>query len=316
MLGGKQNKIDVETVGVDGTAEGKRVIENTPKAWSDSASGSTSTCIPPIPDTHGEFETELMNSIADALKVYAEKKAKQQQKKHEGGASETESEAVAENKASSRSITQWWSEQLLGWRKESWPDKQYHGLWRRAVKSPLFALMQGDNVELDDIDTAIGTLAMVDALVVTIPFGLWLESSAFDDIRNQIDACPANSFAAEQNYTFEEAYSNYRTSQVYVSYSSVGCMCAALMYYMMKPRKHVSQEELTRWWKHGGRYVFFFMLIFTIIAIVCLLILAVFFLKYVSVPTFNFCDGVSYYHYTAGYSIVLFLLTVSFFLML
>ena len=53
----------------------------------------------------------------------------------------------------------------MGWKKDE--NGEYHGVWRRLANAEFRKLFHGDNLDIEEVDEAIGTLSFVSLLCVT-----------------------------------------------------------------------------------------------------------------------------------------------------
>ena len=120
-------------------------------------------------------------------------------------------------------------------------------------------LMNGKDLDSDTLDGAVGALALICALVLTIPYGLMssMSSEFWDNIDKLATEC-------------EEFDAGVMSSQLYTAirvtiFTSTGGLIVSTFYYLLKPK------DLIPWWPRGR---FFLLLLFlltsiSVIALIC-----------------------------------------------
>lgn len=194
----------------------------------------------------------------------------------------------------------------------------YHGLCKRARSSHLVTFFQGTHISLEDLDTAVATISFINAIVVTIPFGIMtsLDDQFWVYLEDVLDSCSSNSVVAKWKMSMEDVYNQYSVALVWVIYSTIGVLCGAVLYYLLRPKKSASEGIVRKWWIQGGRVGMILMLVFTVASIVSLLVLSAWLLSYYTVPGNYICNYYNASSYTVGYIVVSFCLVVGFLVML
>jgi hypothetical protein len=62
----------------------------------------------------------------------------------------------------------WLRHQCMGWRADE--NGEYHGVWRRLQKAEFRKLFQGTDLDIEEVDEAIGTIAFVSELSCSLAF--------------------------------------------------------------------------------------------------------------------------------------------------
>ena len=147
-------------------------------------------------------------------------------------------------------------------------------LINRWNKSNVFKIYTGAGIKVEDIDTAVNTLTLVDALLLTIPFASFglLNSSYWDWLYN-LPCNNANGSYLGDYYMFY--YDNVIQQLWITTISSVTGISIAVFYYLLRPSDNT---EFLLWWSHG-KYPFCFMLIFCTICVIAVLSTAGWFLN-------------------------------------
>jgi len=99
----------------------------------------------------------------------------------------------------------WVRSQVYGWKKDE--NGEYHGIWKRYHLSSLRKLIEGEDLSIPDLDSAVGTIAFMNAIVITIPYGIMtaLSPDFFASLDAALTACPSNSvLGSEPGDLFEQ----------------------------------------------------------------------------------------------------------------
>mmetsp|Transcript_939 Transcript_939/g.1470 ORF Transcript_939/g.1470 Transcript_939/m.1470 type:complete len:221 (+) Transcript_939:33-695(+) len=168
----------------------------------------------------------------------------------------------------------------------------------QCSNSNLAKLVSGDSMSMEQLDTAINTMVLVDALILTIPFSLFLDlgQEYWNNLQANINAC------SDYSTGYQAAFSRTRGAMGTMVYSTMIGIVVTALYYLMRPDyKGVSFKV---WWKYAGGYVFMMILFSTIAAIVSSLIMSSMIFRYSFVDSDDFCDNPNYNDYTGGYAAV------------
>lgn len=161
----------------------------------------------------------------------------------------------------------------------------------RYENSALPMYIEGRNVTVEHIDTAVNTLTVVDTLVLTIPFGLvGIYTSSYWD---WLEAMPCNIEGALMPLTNEAPFTYYHRqviTQMWIIFtSSVTGIVLSMFYYLLRPPNGAGSFE--GWW-HRGKYAFFLMFLCAVIPVVTVLNNAGSMLNgWVMVSSGQFCNG-------------------------
>ena len=142
-------------------------------------------------------------------------------------------------------------------------DDQYHGStwkdyynWRWEI-SNCKKFYTGVGLEVEEADSVINALALINALVLTIPFSLLtsLNMEYFDNVQQVIETC-------DTGVEWEDIQAN----MVFPLYVSVVCSTLALvistLYYCLRSKQHFYV-----WWKSRGKWSVVATIAFTIVAV-------------------------------------------------
>ncbi len=142
----------------------------------------------------------------------------------------------------------------------------YYEYWRyRYNRSNIKKMIKGRNLTVEESDEAVNVLSLVNALILTVPFGLicnlnnvlWETAKAVD-----WGDCAAN------NNTPEERYRNVMNCMYSCAYSSMISLIIAMLYYFLRPKGKYFHE----WW-FRGRWCLLMVFFGTVVSIVALLTL-------------------------------------------
>jgi len=149
----------------------------------------------------------------------------------------------------------------------------------------LYEIFVGKFVTSEDIDNVVNTLTLVNALILTIPYGIMSSTGPdyWDYVEATLDACPATKFTFAQNYV---VFSNSTNSVVY---STICCLIMALVYYLLRPKDN---DKFRSWWK-AARYAICVMMIGTATSVVSLIAISSWMFAWYIVPTSTYCTFTS-----------------------
>jgi len=155
--------------------------------------------------------------------------------------------------------------------EEDAPDSIFsRGYWNyRFKKSHLFNPHKSD-FSADDIDSSVGTIALINALILTIPFALMgsLDHNFWDWMEEIFTKCPDSLVA--QTYTLEQIYQAVYDQMLVSLYTPMSTLLLTLFYFFLRPKR---EAQFARWWPRG-RYVISAMLVGTIVSVVGALTIA------------------------------------------
>jgi hypothetical protein len=146
---------------------------------------------------------------------------------------------------------------------ESLPTKDWETYFKKRWHlSNIKRYYSGDGLEMEDADTVMNTLSMVNALLLTIPFSIinGLGNEFWDWLELSIADCE------------DSQYHSTAENLVLPLYLAVFCtilsLIIAVMYYFLRPRKH-----FLIWWKFRGKWSVATTMLTTAIAVLVILIL-------------------------------------------
>lgn len=107
---------------------------------------------------------ELLRDISKALNNYANKlqanREVQKDRRNKTLSVSLEQESLAAVGWTCLSDPgRWLKHQCMGWRPDE--NGEYHGVWRRIQKAEFRKLFQGTDLDIEEVDEAIGTIAFV-----------------------------------------------------------------------------------------------------------------------------------------------------------
>jgi len=140
----------------------------------------------------------------------------------------------------------------------------------RYEHSSFVKFIKGKGMSAEDVDTAIGTFTLLNALLLTIPFSMVgsLGFGYWDALEAIFAKCP-NSKNLGGN-TLETIFRGTYQQLCGTIYSSISNLLMACFYYSLRPK---SEEDFKAWWPRG-MYVVVMLLIGTLLSVVCALTLA------------------------------------------
>lgn len=143
---------------------------------------------------------------------------------------------------------------------------------QRLTKGNLTKFWKGDSVRVQDSDAVVNTMALVAALLLTIPFSLVgsLNTSYWDEVLANLQACPDHLILP---FTPAEAFSFLHALLVNplcaIVYLAMGSILTAVFYYVLRPGEDL---EFREWWSRG-RWGLGLIFACTIAGVVCAFIL-------------------------------------------
>lgn len=181
-------------------------------------------------------------------------------------------------------------------------------LWERIKDNTLRDMFVGKDVTSDDVDNVVNTLTLMNALILTIPYGLMASASHdyWDWVETTLEACP------DTKFTYDQAFTVFSNSFNAVVYSTISVLVMAMAYYLLRPRTDV---KFQKWWKNA-RYVLIIMLIGTITSCVSLIAISAWLFSWYIVPTSQYCTYTAQTQALVGIFIIVACFAASAFLML
>ena len=180
-------------------------------------------------------------------------------------------------------------------------------LFQRIADNNLRDMFVGKDVCSEDVDNVVATLTLMNALIITIPYGLMgnLSNSFWDWVQITLAACPTTKFKYSVSFaSFKNAFSS-------VIYSCIACLVMAMFYYLLRPRE---VNKFRSWWK-TARYVVIFLLGGTVCAVVSLISISAWMFAWYIIPTDEYCSYSSQGQNIIGIAFVVFFSGLSLFLM-
>jgi hypothetical protein len=161
--------------------------------------------------------------------------------------------------------------------------------WRARYRvSKIQSYLHTEDTDVDDIDAAVNTLAIVSALLVTVPFGV---VTSFDHTYwDWLESVPCASTVQKMGgVSYFHFYQTNFIKQIYLSlFASILGVGLTAFYYMLRP----SDTELFRFWWKRGRYVVMVMFLCAFITTIMTMSMAGWVLNgWYVVSTKGFCDS-------------------------
>ena len=150
-------------------------------------------------------------------------------------------------------------------------------IFKRMVNSNLCTCWYYDEMDINDSDTIINSVTVVNALLLTIPFQLVgaFNADFWEWEMNNIANCNNGTYnqtsgqfnPPELNETGLSIYLTVSTDVFECAFSSSIGLVLATIYYTLRPR---NQSTFKQWWPRG-KFSLILILIFTALAIISLL---------------------------------------------
>jgi hypothetical protein len=181
-------------------------------------------------------------------------------------------------------------------------------LYQRIMDNSLKQMFVGSDVEADDVDNVVNTLTLMNALIVTIPYGIMASAGYdyWDWVEATLAACPETEFTYNQDF---KQFSNAFNS---VLYSAISVLLMAMSYYLLRPK---ATKKFRKWWKYA-RYVILMMLFGTVTSCVSLIAVSAWMFSWYMIPTSKLCTYSARKQITAGVVVIVVTYATSSFLML
>lgn len=177
----------------------------------------------------------------------------------------------------------------------------------RIKESAFLKLVSGESLEVGDCDEVMNALILVNALILTIPFGVFPDMEYWSNMR---EVMKLPNCVEDEDKTFNAVYTYFRRTYFCVIYPSLGVVVVSLLYYLLRPRK---DEDFLKWWKvRNGREILFLSLLGSLISIFAIFYLAAFMFQFYSLDPAEVCDNINYdsiaYSYTTIFVIAMYVL--------
>lgn len=129
---------------------------------------------------------------------------------------------------------------------------------------------------------AINTFALVDALILTIPYGIItnIPFDFWDTLDSEYALCDDNS------HNFDATFTDMNNSLSTCVYSTVLAMALSCFYYLLRPS---SEIVFKKWWTRG-KYVVVACFALTVAGVTAVLRVFMNFIHYFSIPTDGLCN--------------------------
>jgi hypothetical protein len=165
--------------------------------------------------------------------------------------------------------------------KKSEDDNARETLWERIMDNTLKDMFIGKDVTAEDVDNIVNTLTLMNALILTIPYGIMASAGYdyWDWVEETLAACEVT------EYTYEQNFNIFGTAFYGVVYCTIAVLLMAMVYYLLRPR---TDKKFRKWWKFA-RYVILMMLLGTIISCVGLVGITAWLFSWYMIPTSKFC---------------------------
>jgi len=223
---------------------------------------------------------------------------------------QVELEAEARSDAFLKEQTAWFNKCLgleAGWSKEEYsfvPGDAGHtyvnffrSRWRNSNLRKYFGGFSA-SLELtnEEVDTTVGALIIMDALILTIPFGLIpnLGTSFWNNLEDEFHKCPHFPPGWNADRWFHGWYSKLTTWITVSVYVVTAAMVLSCLYYTNRP---TDDRKFRTWWV-TGKFCFYFIQLLSIISVIMLLSILSCLQVLVMSPSEYFCDSVNLvYHF-------------------
>jgi hypothetical protein len=179
----------------------------------------------------------------------------------------------------------------------------------RLKHNNLAEMFIGRRIGYEEVDSVVNTLTLMDALILTIPYGLMssADMSYWDNVEEVLNNCYAT---VGSKFRMQDDFLLFKNSCNAVIFSSMASLLMAVVYYLLRPKGAAFQV----WWKRA-RYVIIMILIGTISAVVSLVAVSLWLFAWYIIPTSRFCNYSSQQANIVGIVVMSFCFIVSCFLM-
>lgn len=145
----------------------------------------------------------------------------------------------------------------------------FRGFLVRTKRSRLFSMFfyKNDDVSVEEVDLIVNTITLVNALILTVPFGIMtsLTTSSMDEFKSNVLQCLVEEETSTKKGlrlktqsdvegVIKEQYSWMTKSTLVSVYLPLISLILAVLYYVVRPSKGNKDEEnkeFSEWWKRG-----------------------------------------------------------------
>ncbi len=180
--------------------------------------------------------------------------------------------------------------------------------WERIKDNTLRDMFIGHEVTSDDIDNVVSTLTLMNALILTIPYGIMssADNQYWDWMEDTLKACVKTKFKYADNFVlFSDSFNA-------VVYCTIADLLIAMVYYLLRPK---SDKKFRAWWK-SARYVILMLLSGTAISVISLVAVSAWLFSWYMIPTSKLCTYSAASQTTTGVIVISVVFLLSIFLML
>lgn len=126
---------------------------------------------------------------------------------------------------------------------------------------------QGSTLSSSDADSIVNTMALVGALILTIPFGIIgsLNTGFWDALRDTMSAAKCPPILGDERADFDTIYKNIVQTLCVLVYMAMGSLLMSVVYYTVRPS---DDDEFDEWWPKG-RWAVGFIFACTVSGVVC-----------------------------------------------
>ena len=137
-------------------------------------------------------------------------------------------------------------------------------------------ILSGENIDSEQLDSAVNAMALICALTLTIPYSLMssLDQGFWDWIYEVSVDCPLYDYHTAHN----QIVGNIRAAIFFPTYGLI----FSTFYYLLKPK------DIRKWWPRG-RIFFVLLCCFTATTVTALLLLSNTFIAWYMVSSYDFC---------------------------
>eukprot|EP00744_Colponema_vietnamica_P011324 GILI01015925.1.p1 GENE.GILI01015925.1~~GILI01015925.1.p1 ORF type:complete len:205 (+),score=27.31 GILI01015925.1:79-693(+) len=152
--------------------------------------------------------------------------------------------------------------------------------WRCCTSNSFTRLFRGDGIDEEKMDEAVNALALVCALLLTIPFGIIpnLNMDYWEKVVELSKNCP--------QYDYTHARFIFVGSLGWSVYLSTSGLALATFYYVLKPK------DFEKWYKTRGKYLLILLILATIASLVVLLVVFGHLFAYYNVNYAQYCTTI------------------------
>mmetsp|Transcript_16086 Transcript_16086/g.15440 ORF Transcript_16086/g.15440 Transcript_16086/m.15440 type:complete len:390 (-) Transcript_16086:94-1263(-) len=200
----------------------------------------------------------------------------------------------------------WFIEEVVP--TKNWSKRWYLKWWLQRItyKSRVVNFfVPGNNHIIEEPDAGISAMALVCALILTIPFGIFgsLTDGFFASVREAIEKCPGNPPQTITGWTFDAMY--LRTMQSFSTsfYCSMMGIIVTSIYYIFKP---LPGKDMRKWCRSQGRLLLVLMFLVTTSSLIGLMAIGFYLLYFSAGENKDLCTyDVRYIYYPGLVGIVI-----------